>query len=156
MAFELLDPPIVPATVLRKVCGLGTGLVELSLQLIDAPAVAPAVLCEVCRLSTCIDQLSLKLRDLEPAKCRVRIPLWSLVTFSAQFAFPGRGWPIAHSWAKLRRAHAARGSSSQARTACGTDLERITRAGTACGGGSLGYRPIRTARGADVAVTRTR
>ena len=79
MTLELLDPPAVPAAMLRKVSGLRASFVELSLQLIDAPAVAPAVLCKTRRLSTCVFQLPLELRDLEPAQCRARVPGWPSV-----------------------------------------------------------------------------
>ena len=44
----------------------------------------------------------------------------------------------------------------QARAACGADLEGITGAGTACGGGSLGPRYTRAAGGAYVTVAHTR
>ena len=75
MTLKLIDPPAVPAAMLRKVSGLGAGIAELTLQLIDSPAVAPAVLCQMCRLSTCIFQLPFELRDFKPAQGRVRVPV---------------------------------------------------------------------------------
>ena len=142
--------------MLRKVSGLCAGFVELSLQLIDAPVVAPAVLCKMRRLSTCVFQLPLELRNFEPAQCRVRVPVWPLVVVCTQLALPRRRRPIARTRANLRRAPATWGSPPQARAACGSDLEGIARAGTACGGGSLGSRYTRAACSADMAVALAR
>ena len=75
MTLKLIDPPVVPAAMLRKVSGLGAGIAELPLQLIDAPVVTPAVLCKMRRLSTCVFQLPFELRDFKPAQGRVRVPV---------------------------------------------------------------------------------
>ena len=101
MTFELFDPPIIATTMFREVRGLGTGFPKLTLQLANMPAIGTAVLCQVGRLSTCVNQWSPELRNLELAKGRVRIPLKSLVVFSAQFAFPGRGRSIARPWGEF-------------------------------------------------------